>query len=112
MASTSSSQSVIENDTIALDCKVSSNPQPTFTWYKNGVEINDLLYISTSTHSSRIMLHNISTADAGNYSCFTQNIVGNTTSNPIAITVYGKAVRDHVSTTYQCIFCISFLNDN
>ena len=48
-----------------------------------------------SSHSSRIMLHNVSTADAGNYTCFSQNIVGNITTNPITVTIYSKSFNIH-----------------
>ena len=93
LASTSSSRTVVENNTISLNCQVTSNPMPTFIWYKNEIEINRSTYISMSSHSSRIMLHNVSTADAGNYTCFSQNILGNTTANPIIITIYSKFVN-------------------
>lgn len=92
LAATTSSQSIIENTTVILDCHVIADPQPSFIWYKNGKEINTT-YASTSSHSSQIMLRNISTIDAGNYTCFSQNIVGNVTSKSITIIVYCKFIN-------------------
>lgn len=100
MEHTSSSRSVIENSTILLDCQVIADPVPTFIWYKNGQEISTSTYISISSHKSQIELPNISAVDAGNYTCFSQNMVGNTTSNPMVVRVYSKYL----------IVCISIVN--
>ena len=103
LASTSSSQTVIENNTISLNCQIASDPKPIFTWYKNGNEISRSTYMSISSHSSRIMLHNVSTADAGNYTCFSRNMVGNTTTNPMSIKVYSKSANTSILFLYWFI---------
>ena len=90
MAATSSSQSLIENGTYALDCQVDANPTPTFIWYKNDIQVNTSTYMSLSSHSSRIILSNVSNIDTGNYKCFSQNTIGNVTSPSINIIVYSK----------------------
>lgn len=53
------------------------------------MEINKATYISTSLKSSQIQLNNITVIDNGNYTCLSQNIVGEAT-HLIEIIVYSK----------------------
>ncbi|EDV21450.1 uncharacterized protein TRIADDRAFT_30409, partial [Trichoplax adhaerens] len=84
---TSSSQSVIENSAIILNCQANANPVPTFTWYKDGIEINRTTYLSTSYNQSQILLTNVTEMDAGSYNCTSTNLIGSASSN-MDITVY------------------------
>lgn len=89
MESSSNNRAVIENTTILLNCQAVGNPIPIFTWYHNGLKINKANYLSPSPLINQIMLSNISSDNAGNYTCFSQNVVGNATQS-VEIVVYSK----------------------
>ena len=92
LAAIASYQFVIENSTIELDCEVVADPKPTFIWFKNGIEVNTT-YISTSSHSSQMILRDISIDDAGNYTCFSRNVVGNVSTQSTNIIVYSEFIN-------------------
>ena len=79
---------VVEGETLTLECQARGNPAPSIIWMMG----NSILNISTSESAqdrivtSRIVIGNFSSSDAGEYSCVAMNEIGNT-SSPIS-TVY------------------------
>ncbi|XP_047579738.1 basement membrane-specific heparan sulfate proteoglycan core protein isoform X13 [Lutra lutra] len=61
----SSSPTVVEGQTLDLNCVVAGQPQATITWYKRGGS----LPAQHQTHGSRLRLHRVSPADSGEYVC-------------------------------------------
>ena len=90
-------QDVAENDTsISFSCEAIGEPTPSISWHFNDVLINPstkyLLVIASvvpgSLGSSLIIL-NLLPSDAGTYTCYAENVVGNDNSSGI-LTVNGN----------------------
>ncbi|XP_043429965.1 basement membrane-specific heparan sulfate proteoglycan core protein isoform X12 [Prionailurus bengalensis] len=65
----SSSPTVVEGQTLDLNCVVAGQPQATITWYKRGGS----LPAQHQAHGSRLRLHRMSVADSGEYVCRANN---------------------------------------
>nr|XP_019568140.1 PREDICTED: basement membrane-specific heparan sulfate proteoglycan core protein isoform X7 [Rhinolophus sinicus] len=65
----SSSPTVVEGQTLDLNCVVAGQPQATITWYKRGGS----LPARHQAHGSRLRLHQLSIADSGEYVCRANN---------------------------------------
>ncbi|XP_049631522.1 basement membrane-specific heparan sulfate proteoglycan core protein [Suncus etruscus] len=65
----SSSSTVVEGQSLELNCVVAGQPQATITWYKRGGS----LPAHHQIHGSRLRLHQMSTADSGEYVCRANN---------------------------------------
>ncbi|XP_073089464.1 basement membrane-specific heparan sulfate proteoglycan core protein isoform X4 [Manis javanica] len=65
----SSSPTVVEGQTLDLNCIVAGQPQATITWYKRGGS----LPTRHQAHGSRLRLHQMSMADSGEYVCRANN---------------------------------------
>uniref|UniRef100_A0A673TRL3 Basement membrane-specific heparan sulfate proteoglycan core protein n=1 Tax=Suricata suricatta TaxID=37032 RepID=A0A673TRL3_SURSU len=65
----SSSPTVVEGQTLDLNCVVAGQPQATITWYKRGGS----LPTQHQAHGSRLRLHHMSVADSGEYVCRANN---------------------------------------
>nr|XP_044625887.1 basement membrane-specific heparan sulfate proteoglycan core protein isoform X8 [Equus asinus] len=65
----SSSPTVVEGQTLDLNCVVAGQPQATITWYKRGGS----LPARHQAHGSRLRLHQMSVADSGEYVCRANN---------------------------------------
>ncbi|XP_055978752.1 basement membrane-specific heparan sulfate proteoglycan core protein [Sorex fumeus] len=65
----SSSPTVVEGQSLELNCVVAGQPQATITWYKRGGS----LPAHHQTHGSRLRLYQMSTADSGEYVCRANN---------------------------------------
>ncbi|KAI4587988.1 hypothetical protein MJG53_002396 [Ovis ammon polii x Ovis aries] len=65
----SSSPTVVEGQTLDLNCVVTGQPQATITWYKRGGS----LPARHQAHGSRLRLHQMSVADSGEYVCRANN---------------------------------------
>uniref|UniRef100_A0A8C7BY28 Basement membrane-specific heparan sulfate proteoglycan core protein n=1 Tax=Neovison vison TaxID=452646 RepID=A0A8C7BY28_NEOVI len=68
-AITSSSPTVVEGQTLDLNCVVAGQPQATITWYKRGGS----LPAQHQAHGSRLRLNHMSVADSGEYVCRANN---------------------------------------
>ncbi|KAM8788626.1 basement membrane-specific heparan sulfate proteoglycan core protein isoform 1-T1 [Rhynchonycteris naso] len=65
----SSSPTVIEGQTLDLNCVVAGQPQAIITWYKRGGS----LPARHQAHGSHLRLHQLSVADSGEYVCRANN---------------------------------------
>uniref|UniRef100_A0A8C5LBW9 Basement membrane-specific heparan sulfate proteoglycan core protein n=1 Tax=Jaculus jaculus TaxID=51337 RepID=A0A8C5LBW9_JACJA len=65
----SSSPTVVEGQTLDLNCVVAGQPQATITWYKRGGSLPS----RHQAHGSRLRLHQMSVADSGEYVCRANN---------------------------------------
>ncbi|XP_075802672.1 basement membrane-specific heparan sulfate proteoglycan core protein isoform X4 [Microtus pennsylvanicus] len=64
-----SSPTVVEGQTVDLNCVVVGQPQATITWYKRGGSLPS----RHQAHGSRLRLHQMSVADSGEYVCRANN---------------------------------------
>ncbi|KAM6218940.1 basement membrane-specific heparan sulfate proteoglycan core protein [Rhynchocyon petersi] len=79
----SSSSTVMEGQTLDLNCVVAGQPQATITWYKRGGN----LPARHQAHGSRLRLHQMSVSDSGEYVCrANNNIDAQETSIVISVT--------------------------
>ncbi|XP_058532481.1 basement membrane-specific heparan sulfate proteoglycan core protein isoform X2 [Ochotona princeps] len=65
----SSSPTVVEGQTLDLNCVVAGQTQATITWYKRGGSLPS----QHQTHGSHLRLHQLSVADSGEYVCRANN---------------------------------------
>eukprot|EP00118_Oscarella_pearsei_P016938 m.165733 g.165733 ORF g.165733 m.165733 type:complete len:5158 (+) comp38902_c0_seq1:154-15627(+) len=63
----SSNLSVLVNSDVELMCEGEGNPQPSFVWIKDGVEV---------TRGRRLNISFVQPSDAGVYTCSIENVVG------------------------------------
>lgn len=76
-----------------LKCDPEAAPRPTFKWYKGGKELNTAPY--SVQVDGTLIINNVNRArDAGEFSCFATNFVGNDTAKADA-TIYGRS-KGHV----------------
>ncbi|KAH7700895.1 TTN-1 protein, partial [Aphelenchoides avenae] len=71
--------SVIAHSELILECQVVGKPLPTVTWYKDGLKMimsNRMLQYTDRKGVVRLNVMNVSTEDAGEYSCEAQNTAG------------------------------------
>ncbi|XP_062996090.1 carcinoembryonic antigen-related cell adhesion molecule 5-like isoform X2 [Elgaria multicarinata webbii] len=78
----------VENETVILQCKTSSNPKVNVSWFKDGKPVPDTAELSDMNRT--LTLLNITKDDAGDYTCVASNPVSSESSNPANIVVaYG-----------------------
>ncbi|ELW68518.1 Basement membrane-specific heparan sulfate proteoglycan core protein [Tupaia chinensis] len=65
----SSSPTVVEGQTLDLNCVVAGQPQASITWYKRGGSLPS----RHQAHGSHLRLHHMSVADSGEYVCRANN---------------------------------------
>ena len=89
-------QDVAENDTsISFSCEAIGEPTPSISWHFNDVIINQStkhsLFASgvPGSSSSSLIIINPVSSDAGTYTCYAENVVGNDNSSGI-LTVNGN----------------------
>ncbi|RWS30544.1 neuronal cell adhesion molecule-like protein [Leptotrombidium deliense] len=81
------SQSTDEADKpFTLDCEASGNPEPKFTWIKNGLPFDYVAYdkrISQQPKRGTLVFTKPDAVDEGLYQCFADNIHGTAVSNAV-----------------------------
>lgn len=69
-----------------LECEAKGNPEPTYTWFKNGEEFDYVAYdrrISQQPRSGTLIFTKPDDIDEGLYQCFAENIHGKSVSNAV-----------------------------
>ncbi|XP_026314948.1 hemicentin-2-like isoform X2 [Hyposmocoma kahamanoa] len=80
---------VVELDSLHLECETRANPMvEKFSWYFNDIEIRPGSIWGDNTSSQRLLVEEATRHHAGKYSCSAANVVGETRSEPITITVF------------------------
>ena len=65
----------LPNSTISLDCQFSGNPQPTVTWYRNGVKIIEKGRASLHVNGT-LTIRQVHPQDTAQYMCHVVNVAG------------------------------------
>ena len=81
-----SSPSVPVNSIVNFECSTDGYPKPSFTWFKNGIQI-----METFT-SNLYSIINANTSDTGSYQCKATNTYGTQTSSSFDLMVWGKYI--------------------
>ena len=71
--------SVVVGNTISMQCRVSGIPQPSLLWLHNGKVLLQTTYnehISFLSNETLLQLSDVTTADAGKYTCHAENEAG------------------------------------
>ena len=73
-----------------LKCDPEAAPRPSeFKWYKNGQQLTPTGRYSV-TADGTLVINTVERQDAGRYSCYAKNFLGNATSKYASATVFGK----------------------
>ncbi|EDV24851.1 uncharacterized protein TRIADDRAFT_12078, partial [Trichoplax adhaerens] len=86
IVNTSKSITAMRGTSTEMLCQATGNPQPKFSWLKDGANIAESQFYSHSVDQSVLRLINLTLNDEGNYTCVSSNLAGNTTKT-IKITV-------------------------
>ena len=97
----SSTIELIPGSSLTLSCTSRGSPPETFTWMKDGVLLPTNITIVDYTSTSAVFrvnysIANITTSDAGVYTCTITNAIGN---DSVTIYVAGKLLRSILMTT-------------
>ena len=70
--------SIIQNQTVYLNCPVTGSPQPSITWLKNSIPMLDFPYkdLRVLNRDQRLEISNAQVEDAGKYTCRASNVAG------------------------------------
>ncbi|KAJ2953173.1 hypothetical protein O0L34_g746 [Tuta absoluta] len=80
---------VVELDSLHLECEVRANPPPErFMWYFNDSRISSGSKWGDDVSSNRLYIEEATRRHAGSYSCAAANVVGETRSEHITVTVF------------------------
>ncbi|XP_023321524.1 Down syndrome cell adhesion molecule-like protein 1 homolog [Eurytemora carolleeae] len=83
-----SSSAIYEGGDVYFDCKIGSNPAPTYvSWFLNDVEIKQNVERGVIFTNQSLVLQKISRNQSGNYLCEATNPVGKGRSQPIFLDV-------------------------
>lgn len=74
-------QSVVAGSSITLTATATGSPTPTYQWRRNGTAI-------VGATASSLVLTNVQSADAGDYTVVATNSAGSATSTPATLTVF------------------------
>ena len=73
-----------------LKCDPEAAPRPSeFKWYKDGQQLSITGRYSV-TADGTLVINKVDRQDAGNYSCYAKNFLGEATSKPASATVFGN----------------------
>lgn len=70
--------SIIQNQTLYLNCPVTGSPQPSITWLKDSIPVLNLPYkdLLVLNRDQRLEISNAQVEDAGKYTCRASNVAG------------------------------------
>ena len=86
------SQAVREGKSVTLSCNASGNPEPTFSWTKDGITVNTNANprITLSSQNKELTISNVDTTDSGQYRCIATNARGTVNSSVATLDVQCK----------------------
>ena len=92
----------IQGTGVNISCLANGVPNPTFKWFKDGHMMSPT-FQSLVQGGSQLKLTNLTPQDAGNYSCYAENVAGNTTRLVGILTIHSKQ-------SWYCFVNIIFLS--
>ncbi|XP_054717243.1 pro-neuregulin-2, membrane-bound isoform-like isoform X2 [Uloborus diversus] len=97
------------NSKLKLKCRISGNPPPRVTWFKNGIRVKSdgRMKVRSKRRHSQLVISQVNFQDAGTYECSASNILGNATTSA---TVIINATTDWVFKKSPCPknnFCLN-----
>ena len=84
---------VIENEDVIIECDIDANPSDnlTVTWWQDNRQLDDERFTDYVDGNVGVLeIQGVQAADAGQYHCQVENIVGETLSNPATLDVLCK----------------------
>lgn len=92
------SSKLLEGSDAIFSAKVSGNPKPRVTWFKNGQKIsaNDKVEMTRSNQQTTMKIKNVSANDTGHYSLLVENPQGCTVSSAYLAVEAGDQVDNMV----------------
>ncbi|KAJ2953176.1 hypothetical protein O0L34_g749 [Tuta absoluta] len=99
---------VVELDSLHLECEVRANPPPErFMWYFNDSIIRPGSIWGDEVSSNRLYIEEATRRHAGSYSCAASNVVGETRSEHITVTVFFPPECTHRGITLdkETLYC-------
>lgn len=85
---------LVEGQSVELDCQAASSPPPEVVWLKNGRSVDGLERIFVWEDFS-LNVRNLQASDTGTYTCVATNPVGNATLD-YKVTVQCKAFHPSI----------------
>ena len=106
------SQTLVEGESIVLECEVMADPHPSFVWLMadpNPSFVWQLVgsggHPNTQSGNS-LLLSNVSASDAGSYTCTASNVHGNDSAT-VTIQVQGGLIQITTNCTNYRVFPVS-----
>ena len=85
-----------EGDRATFSCQADGEPLPTFSWYFNGVQLNestdkyDIVSLRFPNNVNTVLnVFNVQSSDVGTYTCNATNVISSDTSSGV-LTVNGE----------------------
>lgn len=96
----------MEDETVTLNCVVTSGTATGIKWYKNTVQINiaaNTRITGATTNSPSITMTDVVLSDGGSYTCEATDGFATVSTNTITVTVRGKK-KIYFLTSYACFW--------
>ena len=90
-----------------LKCDPEAAPRPSqFKWYKEGKELTSARYSVTA--DGTLVINKVNRGDAGRYTCYAKNFLGEATSDPSSATVLSKKKHVVILLIILCFLSFNF----
>ena len=108
LTTTSQTIHAAQGDSVSLTCTSEGSPPDTFTWMKDGVQLQNNINTTSVTYTGSVAvfqstysISNISSSDIGNYTC--------TVSNPIGSDSLEIVLDNLFTTSKQVSMCLCII---
>jgi hypothetical protein len=106
----------VEGDEVILPCRVTGIPQPTVTWYKDGLDVHLVLQSKFILRGNDLVIKDLEEEDSGFFTCraenhlnYTEQILQLTVNVPPSILVHPTSIHlDSIFTTSGSYFPIFY----